>query len=61
MNIKQIDRDINTIQNAILEVTTHFLPKDNYKHPETFKDVANELLNAHAHLDMVKAIIERLK
>lgn len=61
MNIKQIEREIELLQNAILDVTAHFLPKDNAKHPNTFKEAANELLNAHAHLDIVKALIERLK
>lgn len=61
MNIRQIERELELIQNAIMQVTTHFLPKDNAKHPNTFKEAANELLNAHEHLSMVKALIERLK
>ena len=61
MKIQQTERELVLIQNALLTVNAAFLPKDNGKHPETFKEICNEILNAYEHLTMALAIMERLK
>lgn len=61
MNYKKTISELKLIENAILDTLQPYLPVDNTKQPETYKNVVNELLNAITNIQNSLELLKTLK